>query len=323
MKHPWLRIFNVVMALLAAATLVAQQEEPQTLQTPTGALYGSLIVPEGASAFDLVIMQPGSGPTDRKGNNPLGVTANCYWLLAQALAPHGIATLLIDKRGIAASKDAGVDEAKLVFDDYVSDLGAWAKQLRKDKRVRRLILAGHSEGALIAMLATSRVQADQYISIAGPAQPIDEIISWQIKQQAPVLAGAAYSLFQRMKKVQPIDSIPPLLYTLFRPSIQPYMISWMQYDPCQEIARVRVPTLIAQGTRDYQVAQTQANQLHQCQPAATLAIIDEMNHVLKRSPQELAGNRATYTDPSLPVAPELVTALVNFIKSQGAAPAKQ
>ncbi len=105
-----------------------------------------------------------------------------------------IATLLIDKRGIAASKDAGKDESKLVFDDYIKDLENWAALLRKDKRVQQLVLAGHSEGSLIAMVAAQKVKASKYISISGPAKPIDEIISWQLKQQAPVLAAPADSL---------------------------------------------------------------------------------------------------------------------------------
>lgn len=316
MKQSLVPTFYLIIALLVARPLQAQQEEPQVLETPTGTLYGSLIVPKGSRVFDLVVLQPGSGPTDRKGNNPLGVTAGSYWMLAQALAAHGIATLLIDKRGVAASKAAGKDESKLVFEDYIHDLEEWAQQLRKDKRVRRMILAGHSEGALIAMRAASRVTPDQYISICGPAQPIDEIITWQLQHQAPSLARPADSLFQRMRKSEPIDSIPPLLYTLFRPSIRPYMVSWMQYDPCQEIASIRVPTLIVQGTNDYQVSPTQADQLHRCRPGATLAVIEGMNHVLKRAPRELAGNQATYMDASLPVMPELVTALVQFIQGR-------
>ncbi|MCH5599911.1 alpha/beta hydrolase [Niabella ginsengisoli] len=309
-----IKTFSLFTALFFYSFLFAQKEEPQILQTATGKLYGTLVVPDGQRSFDLMILQPGSGPTDRKGNNPLGVNADSYLMLANALARNNIATLLIDKRGIAASKEAGKDESKLVFDDYIKDLEDWAVLLKKEKRIKKLILAGHSEGSLIAMRAAQKVSADKYISISGPAKSIDEIITWQLKQQAPALAPAADSLFKRMKNGEKIDSIPPLLYSLFRPSIQPYMTSWMKYDPCKEIKKKKIPALIVQGTNDYQVQQSEAEHLHGCNPKTSLAIINEMNHVLKRSPKDIDGNRATYTNPSLPIVEQLVTEITAFIK---------
>ncbi|MGN7783973.1 alpha/beta hydrolase family protein [Niabella sp. 22666] len=294
--------------------LSAQNEEPVVLHTATGDLYGSLIVPVNRNKFDLVILQAGSGPTDRKGNNPLGVNANSYWMLAHELVKNNIASLLIDKRGIAASKNAGKDESKLVFDDFIKDLEDWATLLKKDKRVQKLVLAGHSEGSLIAMVAAQKVKVSKYISIAGPAKSIDQIINWQLEQQAPILAPAADSLFKRLKKGEKIDSIPPLLSSLFRPSIQPYMVSWMKYSPCAEIKKVKVPVLIVQGSQDYQVQQSEGEELYACNPRAGFSIIPGMNHVLKKSPGNFAEDRATYTQPALPIVPQLVADIVTFIK---------
>lgn len=294
--------------------LSAQNEEPVTLHTATGDLYGSLIVPANQPRFDLVILQAGSGPTDRKGNNPLGVNADSYWMLAHELAKNKIATLLIDKRGVGASKDAGKDESKLVFDDFIKDLEHWATLLKKDKRVQKLVLAGHSEGSLIAMVAAQKVKVSKYISIAGPAKPIDEIINWQLKQQAPVLAAPADSLFKKLKAGEKIDSIPPLLFSLFRPSIRPYMISWMKYSPCAEIKKLSLPVLIIQGSKDYQVQQTEGEELYACNRKADFSIVPEMNHILKKSPGSFAEDRATYTQPMLPIAEQLVTDIVTFIK---------
>lgn len=291
----------------------AQTEETITLHTATGDLFGSLIAPANKARFNLVILQPGSGPTDRRGNNPLGVNADSYLMLANELAKKNIATLLIDKRGIAASKDAGKDESKLVFDDYIKDLEGWSVLLRKDKRVQKLVLAGHSEGSLIAMVAAQKVKADKYISISGPAKPIDEIIGWQLKQQAPVLAAPADSLFNRLKKGEKIDSVPPLLFSLFRPSIRPYMKSWMNYSPCAEIKKLTMPVLIVQGSQDYQVQQSEGEELHRCKSSAGFSLITDMNHVLKKSPGGFEEDRATYTQPSLPVVPQLVTDIANFV----------
>ncbi len=293
--------------------LSAQNEEPVTLHTATGDLYGSLILPVNQPRFNLVILQAGSGPTDRRGNNPLGVNADSYWMLAHELAKNNIATLLIDKRGVGASKDAGTEESKLVFDDFIKDLEDWATMFKKDKRVQKLVLAGHSEGSLIAMVAAQKVKVSKYISIAGPAKPIDEIISWQLKQQAPVLAAPADSLFKKLKAGATIDSVPPLLFSLFRPSIRPYMISWMKYSPCTEIKKLALPVLIVQGSKDYQVQQTEGEELYACNPKADFSIVPGMNHVLKMSPGNLAEDRATYTQPALPIVPQLVTDIVKFI----------
>lgn len=312
MKQIWLLLFFTILFFCVHAQFMAER---QLLHTATGDLYGSLIIPANKKKFDVVILQPGSGPTDRNGNNPLGVNANSYIMLADSLAHYNIATLLIDKRGVAESKAAGSDESKLVFNDYIYDLEAWAGLIKKDKRVKKLIIAGHSEGSLIAMVAAQHVKADKYISISGPAKPIDEIISWQIKQQLPALSPTVDSLFNRMKMGERIDSVPPMLYTLFRPSIQPYMISWMKYKPCDEIKKLQLPILILQGSHDYQVQQEEAEALHECNPKAMLQIIADMNHVLKLASDNIEQNKVTYTNPSLPLAKGLVTHIVNFIKN--------
>ena len=309
-----IRTFLFFSAIFFSLMLTAQNDEPQTLHTPTGDLQGSLIVPAGQSRFDLMILQAGSGPTDRNGNSPLGVSANSYRLLANVLAKEGVATLLIDKRGIAASKAAGKDESALVFDNYIEDMAAWATQLKTDRRVKKIILAGHSEGSLIAMIAAQKVKADKYISIAGPSKPINEILSWQLNQRAPILAPAADSIMNKMKNGEKVDSIPPMLFSLFRPSIQPYMISWMKYNPCEEIKKLSVPVLIIQGTTDLQVQQSEGEALHQCNPASSLSIINGMNHVLKDAPAEMAANMATYKNADLPLSEKLVADIVKFIK---------
>lgn len=302
------------LAILFCTISKAQTEEAIILHTDSGDLYGTLMVPAGKNSFDLVILQAGSGPTDRKGNNPLGVHANSYLMLANDLAQNNIATLIFDKRGIAASKEAGKDESKLVFDDYIKDLEAWAALLKKDKRVKKLVLAGHSEGSLVAMVAAQKVKPAKYISIAGPARPIDAIITWQLKQQAPALAAPADSLFNRLKNGERIDSVPPLLFSLFRPSIQPYMVSWMKYNPCSELKKLTIPALIIQGSQDFQVELSEGEALHACNPQSKLSIVQGMNHVLKKSPGSFSEDRATYTQPSLPLAPQLVTDIVAFIK---------
>ena len=104
----------------------------------------------------LLLIIAGSGPTDRDGNNPADGHNDSLKKLAQNLARHGIASLRYDKRGVAASRTATPDERDLSVERYVADAEGWAGLLRDDPRFDRLILIGHSEGALIASLAAAR-----------------------------------------------------------------------------------------------------------------------------------------------------------------------
>lgn len=307
--------FNFLLLIFLLQNVQAQvTDERLTLSTPSGDLKGTLVLPEQGKHFNLIILQPGSGPTDRNGNNPLGVKANSYRLLAEALAKNNIATLLMDKRGIAASALAAKSEAELRFDDYINDLVSWAELMKKDKRFKKITLAGHSEGSLVAMIAAQKINVDNYISISGIAQPIENIISWQISQQAPKLAPIVDSMFLRLKNGEKLDSVPPFLFSLLRPSVQPYMASWMKYNPCEEIKKLSIPVLILQGTTDIQVKPEEAEKLHQCNPKSTLKIITGMNHILKQAPEDRTKNMQTYSDEKLPIMPELVLDITEFMK---------
>jgi alpha-beta hydrolase superfamily lysophospholipase len=304
-----------ISLLLAVASLSfgQSQEEHSTIQTPTGNLSGSLIIPQSAAKFPLVILLPGSGPTDRNGNNALGVTANSYRLLAEALAKQKIATLLIDKRGISESAAALRKEDSIRFDDYVNDAVAWKRSLESDPRVTKVFIAGHSEGSLIGMLAAQLTPVAGYISISGPAKSADKILVGQLQKQAPFMAPAADSMLNRLKNNQPLDSVPNELYAFFRKSIQPYMASWIKYTPCTEIAKLTVPVLILQGSTDLQVEDKEAKALKECQPKAEMHIIQGMNHILKNSSSVMSENIATYKMPALSINDELVDLMVKFV----------
>ena len=308
-------LFHLLMVSFFFNAIQAQVvDERLTLSTPTGDLKGTLVLPVHGKHFNLVILQPGSGPTDRNGNNPLGVKANSYRLLAEALAKNNIATLLMDKRGIAASALAAKSEADLRFDDYINDLVSWTEMMRKDKRIKKITLAGHSEGSLVAMVAAQKIPVENYISISGISQPIENIISWQIAQQAPKLAPIVDSMFNRLKNGEKLDSVPPFLFSVLRPSVQPYMASWMKYNPCEEIKKLSLPVLILQGTTDIQVKEEEAVKLQQCNPKTTLKIIPGMNHILKQAPEDRTQNIQTYSNENLPVMAELVSAITEFLK---------
>ncbi len=311
------RIFALLLFFLlpAAVTCFAQYTEVQKqIEVKGGILKGTLMVPDSVTTYPLVIIQAGSGPTDKNGNNPFGVRADSYLMLAKDFAAHNIATLLIDKRGVASSAPAGTDEAGMLFTDYADDLVAWTKMMKKDKNIKHVFLAGHSEGSLVAMIAGSRTKVKGVISIAGAGRHIDQVISWQLQQQMPAMVPVFDSLANRLLQHQSIQTVPPALYSLLRPSIQNYMASWMQFNPCFQIKKLKCPVMIVQGSTDLQVEVSESTILHECAPGATYVLIDGMNHVLKTAPLNRKDNMATYRDPSLPLAPGFSAAMISFIK---------
>jgi pimeloyl-ACP methyl ester carboxylesterase len=292
-----------------------------TLVTKTGTIYGTLTRPANQKgAVPLAIFIAGSGPTDRDGNNPM-MKNNSLRMLSDSLLKYGIATLRYDKRGIAASTKAAPNETVLRFPDYVKDVQEWVKKYSKDKRFSRIYIVGHSEGSLVGMIAAQDAPVAGYVSIAGAARPADEVIIGQLEHNAQVprpMADTVHMFFDMLKKNGSIDSniIPRsgFYQSIFRPSVQPYLLSWIKYDPAIEMAKVTKPTMIIQGTSDIQVDTVQARMLATVRPDAQLLIIPNMNHIFKKVPADNLGNNyATYYDQQLPVMTELVQAIRKFI----------
>lgn len=309
----------MMMAAALAATIPAPVEV--TAPGPQGELKGTLIDPGGTAPAIVVI--PGSGPTDRDGNNPLGVTAQPYRLLAEALAGQGVATLRIDKRGMFGSKGAIADANDVTIAAYAADAKLWADTLAKRSGRRCIWLLGHSEGALVALQAaqSSKGQSPKglcgVILVSGAGRPLGTVMRAQLQANpanAPILATALAAI-DSLEKGQRVDSttLPGPLPRLFAPQVQPYMIDLFAHDPARLAAGVTLPMLIVQGEHDIQVAVEDAKLLAKAQPKATLAIVPGVNHVLKAAPEDRAANFATYSDPSLPVASGVVDAIAEFV----------
>jgi uncharacterized protein len=306
----------LTFALLTASATPPASVDTLTLATPTGNLGGTLLVPAGNGPFPLVVIIAGSGPTDRDGNSVLlPGKNNSLLMLAEGLADHGIASLRYDKRGVGASRQALQSETDLRFDIGADDAAAWVKKLRPDPRFSTIVIVGHSEGSLLGMLAARRAPVDGYISIAGAGRAADKVLRDQLaKQLPPALLAEANSALDTLLAGHTVASPPQQLMALFRPSVQPYLISWLKVDPQVEIARLTIPVLIVQGTLDGQVPPSEARLLAAAQPKAALVLIDGMNHVFKRVPPDAAAQQGSYSDPTIPVAPELISSIATFVK---------
>jgi pimeloyl-ACP methyl ester carboxylesterase len=299
-------------ALIAAAAASAAL----SLYTPTGDLQGTELMPEAKPPVPVVLLISGSGPTDRDGNSKLlGGANNSLKMLAEALAENGIASVRYDKRGVAASAAAGTSEADLRFEQYVDDAAAWIAKLKGDRRFSRITVVGHSEGSLIGMLAAKKAGADAFVSIAGIARPADAVLRDQLKGKLPpALAEENERVLSSLAAGKTVPDADPKLASLYRPSVQPYLISWMRYKPAEVVKSIGMPVLILQGTNDIQVGVDEARALNAAASGSRLVLVEGMNHVLKVTPSDPAAQRASYSDPTLPVARPLVDAVVDFVR---------
>ncbi|MBA6065620.1 alpha/beta hydrolase [Pseudomonas mosselii] len=299
-------------SLAQAAPTVLQR--PIDLDTGQGVLHGSLLLPQQATPPPVVLIIAGSGPTDRDGNNPASGRIDNLKRLAQFLAGEHIASVRFDKRGVAASQPATPDERDLSVERYVADVVAWGRALRQDPRFGPLILVGHSEGALIASLAAEQAGASAVITLAGSGRPVADVLREQLALRLPPaqLAGGV-ALIDRLQAGQTSLDVPAPLRQVFRPSVQPYLITLLHQDPAAAFARLKVPALIVQGRNDIQVEVADAERLKAAKPDAQLALIDGMNHMLRISPREMDQQRDSYRNPELPLARELGERIVLFI----------
>lgn len=293
--------------------LATPKEEVVQLNTLSGVIEGSLLIPDGSNNIPIALIISGSGPTDRDGNNPR-MKNNSLKMLAAELEKNEIASLRFDKRGVGKSKEAGGKEEDLRFENYISDAISWISLLSKDKRFSEIIVIGHSEGSLIGMIASQQQKVAKFVSIAGSGQSADQMIRKQLSSQPAAVQNLANPIIDKLVQGEPVDDVNPMLYSLFRPSVQPYMISWFKYDPCKEISKLKIPVLIIEGSTDLQVAEEDADMLANSLKSSRKVIIDGMNHVLKDAPKDKTANLKTYTNPDLPINQMLVTVITDFIK---------
>ncbi|HET7360613.1 MAG TPA: alpha/beta fold hydrolase [Salinimicrobium sp.] len=271
---------------------------------------GSLLVPFSEESLTLVILIQGSGPIDRNGNNPR-MTNNSLKMLARGLAKNGIASFRYDKR-ISKMKDLEITEKELRFEDFITDAESVLDYFEDKDKFNKIIVLGHSQGSLVGMLAAKN-KADAFISVAGVAQPIDSILIEQIGKQMPSLEKAVRNSLHELRKTDTITQVNPMLASILRPSVQPFLLSYIKYNPAEEIAELHIPVLIINGTRDLQVSIQEAKALKAAKPGAKLVLLKNMNHVLKKI-EDPSANLASYNKPNKPLHPKLVPTIVAFVK---------
>lgn len=271
---------------------------------------GTLLAPR-QETVPLAIIINGSGPIDRNGNEMM-TKNNAAKKLAEALAKKGIATFRYDKRTLKAQQ-LNIDEKDMRFDDFIDDAKAVIKRFSELPNYSSLYIIGHSQGSLVGMIAAQE-KADGFISIAGAGQTIDSLIVEQIGRQMPGLEESARTAFNELRANGKVKDYNQGLASLFKKSIQPFMFSWMKYDPQQEIKKLEMPVLIINGDNDLQVNTNEAKKLKDAKPDAELVIIENMNHIYRIiDKNDDIANQKSYNEPQRPISNEMVEQISNFI----------
>lgn len=310
MRKSILSFLALILTTLGFAQELGSLEQELSIDKFTD---GTLTLPENAENPPLVVFIQGSGPVNRDGNAPM-MKNDGMKKISNELAGNGIASFRYDKRIFKMDKFR-MKEEDLTFNDFVLDLSNIIQYFQKERTFSKIIIAGHSEGSLIGILSAQTETVDAYISLAGAGRKIDDIIVNQLSKQSAELSENARTAFDEIKTKGSTQNYSPYLESIFRPSVQPFISSWMKYDPAGEISKLEIPVLIINGSNDLQVDVRDAEILKEANPDAKLVILEDMNHIFRKIEGENLDNTKAYNEPARPLHPELIPTLVDFVKS--------
>ena len=276
-------------------------------------IHGTLINSKNPNST-LAIIISGSGPTDRDGNN-ISLKSDYLKMLAEGLQENQISTYRYDKRGVGKSVGDLKSGYEIKFSDYINDVVSIIKHFKDSKKFKELVVIGHSEGALIGMIASQSI-ADKFISVAASGEDYLTLIERQLSIQPSFVRSMSEPIIEKLKDKKMVDSVPPLLNSLFRADVQSYLIDASGYDPVEEISKLNMPILIIQGSTDIQIEVSDALILHKAAKNSKLEIIDGMNHVFRQATDNPLLNLQTYGNSELPIDNNMVNIISEFIEKK-------
>ncbi|QYA25723.1 alpha/beta hydrolase [Gramella sp. MT6] len=305
----------IITFLLSAISLTgyAQAETYSEAELNINELIeGTITRPIDQKAESVVIFIQGSGPTDRDGNQSM-MKNDGIKKMARELTKNGIASYRFDKR-IFKMTELKMKIEDLTISDMAGDVVDILNYFKAKDEFENFIIAGHSQGSLIGILA-SKENADAFISLAGPGQPIDDIIVEQFSKMAPELGDSTRKKFDELKEKGSTENDNPMLASIFAPYVQPFIKTWIQYDPSEEIKDLDIPVLIINGTMDIQTEPKEAEMLHSANENSKLVLLEDMNHIFRKvESKDRLVNTKSYNEPNRPLHPELIPVITNFIK---------
>jgi uncharacterized protein len=298
--------FAVLLSISVSVVNACAEESRITV----GSIDAILTIPPGVERPPVALLIAGSGSTDHDGNGPQIKPATLKKLSEQLLA-RNIATLRYDKRGAGGWKAELGRPEDFRFKDYVDDAVALVNYLRGSAKFSKVVLVGHSEGGLVAILAARRVPVDRLVLLATAARRQGDLLKAQLeKQLAPDLFAPIAKAIDAIMAGQIVDPPPPGL--AIPPAMQPGIASAFTEDPIDPLRKIEVPTLIVGGGRDHQVARLDFIALSAAASAAKTLWLADMNHVLNDVSDE-ADDLAAYSQSERALDSTLIDAVATFI----------
>lgn len=303
-------LFPLLIIFVFSSALAQEKNYTEKELSVSKYIDGTLLLPPAENP-KLVIIIAGSGPTDRNGNSSMSRN-NSLKFLAEGLANKGLAVFRYDKRSVKMLKNRDPNMSNIQFNDFITDAETVVNYFKRSEQFPEIHIVGHSQGSLIGMVIAQDT-AKSFTSLAGTGQPIDDVIVTQIALQQPGLDKSAATAFKELRERGSTTNYDPALASILGPQIQSFMLQWMQYNPAEEITRLDIPVLIVNGTKDLQTKESEAVLLKEAKPEASYKIIENMNHLFKKIEGNDLENQKSYGDPNLPVMPELIETISNFI----------
>jgi uncharacterized protein len=298
-----------VLAILYLCGVMASARAEET-KIRVGAIDAVLTTPPDVERPPVALLIAGSGSTDHDGNGPQIKPATLKKLSEQLVARR-IATLRYDKRGAGGWKPEFGRPEDFRFKDFVEDAVALVNYLRSSGKFSQVILAGHSEGGLVAILTARRVPIDRLVLLVTAARRQGDLVKAQLeKKLSPDRLQPIVTAIDAMMAGQIVDPPPPGL--AIAPSMQPGIASAFTEDPIDPLKLIERPTLIVGGGRDRQVARLDFMALSAASPLAKTLWLPDMNHVLVDVTDE-NDDLAAYNQPERALDPVLIDTVANFV----------
>ncbi|WP_418610519.1 alpha/beta hydrolase [Gluconobacter cerinus] len=316
-------VFLRSFALLAVVVLGTGLSEAATERDleapgPLGPLSGTYL--DAGKTAPVLLLVPGSGPTDRNGDSASGLKPGTLKLLAEGLADRGISTVRVDKRGMFGSARAVANGNHVTIQDYVTDVQNWISVIRKETGTRCVWLGGHSEGALVVLAASQHSQGVcGLILLSGQGRPMGELIRAQLhaNPRAQTVLPQIDSTIDALEAGHRVDprTLHPGLQALFNADVQGYLIDVMRYDPAALLRAYHGPVLLVQGGKDHQISPTEDLPLLQAaDPRATTVYLPSASHFLTDMPGVDSKTMTGAGLPSFgPLDPDLVPHVAEFV----------
>jgi pimeloyl-ACP methyl ester carboxylesterase len=300
-------LFALALAGFCGTMANASAEETKVR---IGNIDAVLTMPDGVDRPPVALLVAGSGSTDHDGNGPQAKPATLK-KLSEQLAVRKIATLRYDKRGAPGWKPEFGKPEDFRFKDFVDDAAALVNYLRSSGKFSHLVVIGHSEGGLVAILTARKVPVDRLVLLVTAARRQGDLVKAQLerKQIPPDVLDPILKAIDSIMAGQIVD--PPPKGLAIAPSMQPSLASAFVEDPIDPLKSIDRPTLIVGGGHDLQVARLDFMALSAASPLAKTLWLPEMNHVLVDVGDD-DDNFAAYNQPERALDATMVDAVAAF-----------